>query len=71
MALGCIVKLGKTNPIGRKGIQVRGIDLTSITAQVRKTQIISHNQDNIGLVGLLQMVVTKNLRNPEEQGQKE
>ena len=45
-----VIELGESGPPGRKGIEVRGGNLTSITADVREPHVIHHDEDDVGPV---------------------
>jgi len=47
-AASCVVKLRKAQPTGGKPVQIRRMNLTTITADIRISHIVSHNQDDIG-----------------------
>ena len=46
-AAGSIVKLRKPDTVGSQVIEVWRMDFTSVTAYVRKTQGVSHNQNEV------------------------
>src|SRR3546814_2405617 len=47
-ASGRIVKLTESESVLRQGIKMGCLYLAAIAAQVRKTQVVSHDQHNIG-----------------------
>jgi hypothetical protein len=49
-ASGGVVKLGEPQSIGCQFIQVRGMDFTSIAADIGKAHVVSHNNDDIGAI---------------------
>ena len=48
VALGCVVELGKPQPIRRESIQTRGFDLGTIATQVGEAEIVCHDEDYVG-----------------------
>jgi hypothetical protein len=46
-AAGGIVELRETKTFRGQAIQIRGPDLRSVTAQIGKTEIVRHNQDDV------------------------
>jgi hypothetical protein len=47
------VEVGIAHALLRQVVQYRGVDLASVTAQVRVTQVIGHDKKKIGPVVLL------------------
>ena len=45
-----VIELGKSGSPGREGIEMRGGDLTPITADVRESHVIHHDEDDVGPV---------------------
>ena len=52
LALGGVVKLREAQPAGRELVQIRRRDLTAITAQVGKAQVIRKNEDDVWFSGI-------------------
>jgi hypothetical protein len=51
VTLGRVIETGKPQAILCQGIQVGRLDLTSITTNVGKPQVVGHDQDDIGPLG--------------------
>jgi hypothetical protein len=48
MALGGIVELGETEPVGCETIKIGCFNFTAITTDVREAEIIDHDDHNVG-----------------------
>ena len=47
LALGGVVELGEAQTVGREAIEVRRLNLTAVTAEVGKAQIVGEDEDDV------------------------